>query len=432
MLIHSVKELDVKNRIYRVFIEHGNDEMDSLLSRFLEIYLNTIKSTYGVFDYENSKGAKKKIVIDNGINFENNPNDTDGLVPQNGLEPGNGPGLLNEHYISYPVVHNSFNGCILAARGPGYNVKDHDLLKSVSSLIAPILHIKLKNDMLERYRKAAEDRIWESNVELMEKQKEIERANRALDELNHQLQRDQDLAESVFANILNSIPTCSTGIESYFKPMKKVSGDLFLNTPVFVSRQYFFLGDFTGHGLSAAIGAIPVSEIFRKIKDNTHSIGEICSKMNRQLNALLPIGLFLCARLIELDYAADKIHVWSSGLPDLIIRGEGRIRSRVSSNHSPMGVLSHENFDSSAQTVNIEDGDYIYLFSDGLTEAENKKGEMFTQERIEKILANSGNSGSIVNRIIDEFNRYCHGAEQTDDISLVEIEYRSNDRRTRS
>ena len=58
--------------------------------------------------------------------------------------------------------------------------------------------------------------------------------------------------------------------------------------------------------------AIPDLETFRKIRDNTHSIGDICSKMNRQLKALLPAGLFLCARLIELDYTAGKIHVWST------------------------------------------------------------------------------------------------------------------------
>jgi|APSaa5957512622_1039677.scaffolds.fasta_scaffold132176_2 two-component system, HptB-dependent secretion and biofilm response regulator len=178
--------------------------------------------------------------------------------------------------------------------------------------------------------------------------------------------------------------------------------------------------------------AIPDLETFRKIRDNTHSIGDICSKMNRQLKALLPAGLFLCARLIELDYTAGKIHVWSSGLPDLIIRGEGEIRNRVSSNHPPMGVLRHEKFDSSVKTVNIKDGDYIYLFSDGVTEAENKKGEMFTQERIEKIVAYAGNSGSIISKITEALNLFCHGVEQTDDISLVEIEYRSNAGNTRN
>ena len=54
---------------------------------------------------------------------------------------------------------------------------------------------------------------------------------------------------------------------------------------------------------------IPDLETFRKIRDNTHSIGDICRKMNRQRKALLPAGLFLCARLIELDYTAGKIHV---------------------------------------------------------------------------------------------------------------------------
>ncbi len=447
LLRDSKEELDVKNRIDRVFIEHGNDEIDSLLNKFLEICMHTLKSSYGIFGYEEPKGDKKSVVIDNRIAAESILNGRETLLTQDGWEsigmraistqraiisnnPDDcpAPNLSKTRFMSCPVVHDSFSGYIIIAdKEIGYNLKDRNMIKAISSHIAPILDIKAKNDVFEEYRKMAEKKIWESNTELFNKQKEIEIANQKLDELNHELQRDQDLAENVFANILDAIPTGSIGIRSYLTPMKKVGGDLFLCTPVFVTKQYIFLGDFTGHGLSAAIGAIPVSETFSEIKDSTHSIGDICKEMNRQLKALLPTGLFLCACLIELDYASAEIHAWTGGLPDLIIRGKGGIKNRISSNHLPMGILTDDEFDSSVETVKVENGDYIYLFSDGVTEAENREGEMFGQERIEELMAHAEDSGSIIAKIKRDLDLFCDGVEQNDDISLVEIKYSAID-----
>lgn len=88
-----------------------------------------------------------------------------------------------------------------------------------------------------------------------------------------------------------------------------------------------------------------------------------------------------------------------------------------------MGILSDDEFDSSVETVNVEDGDYIYLFSDGVTEGENRKGEMFGQERIEELMAHDGDSGTIIDKIKRDLDLFCDGVEQTDDISLVEINY---------
>jgi len=447
LLRESKEELDVKNRIDQVFIKHGTDEIDTLLNIFLEITMNTLKSSYGIFGYYEPEGDRKSVAIDKSLTTKTKLNEKEILIPQDvwgGIggqtisekraiisnNPDNNTGLnfRKTRFISCPVIHDNFSGYIITANKEiGYNLKDQNMIKSISSDIAPILDIKLKNDIFEEYRNMAEKRIWESNNELIEKQKEIEIANQELEALNNELQLDQELAEDVFANILNTIPTGSVGIKYYLTPMKKVGGDLFLSTPVFINRQYVFLGDFTGHGLSAAIGAIPVSQIFNEIQDNSHSIGDISRKINRQLKALLPTGLFLCACLIELDYTSDKIHVWNGGLPDLIIRGKGGIKKRISSKHLPMGILSDDKFDSSVEVVRIDDGDYIYLFTDGVTEAENKEGVMFGQERIEEHIAHDRPSGSIIDEIKRSIDSFCSGVDQSDDISLVEIRYSSMD-----
>ena len=64
---------------------------------------------------------------------------------------------------------------------------------------------------------------------------------------------------------------------------------------------HILVGDFTGHGLSAATGVIPVSDIFYQMTDEDHSIVKIIAEINRKLKSVLPTGLFLCGSLIDLD-----------------------------------------------------------------------------------------------------------------------------------
>ena len=239
------------------------------------------------------------------------------------------------------------------------------------------------------------------------------------------LEYEQKLAENVFSNILSAIPSDSDSVNFSLTPMKKVGGDLVLSTPVFIDRQYVLLGDFTGHGLSAAIGAVPVAEVFNEIKDNSHSIVDVARKINNKLHALLPSGFFLCACLIEVDYSDNKIHVWLGGLPDLLIfDGNRRIKKRVASKHLPMGILDDKEFDQSPDVISVDVGDQIFFYSDGITEAENKDGEMFGQKRLEDLIANSQNPDDIIDEIKKTLDSFCKGVEQSDDITIAAIKYR--------
>lgn len=252
----------------------------------------------------------------------------------------------------------------------------------------------------------------------------LRRQQLELKKLNAELKHDQSLAENVFNNILSEIPSNYTNISFSLIPMSKVGGDIFLSTKVFVDRQYVFLGDFTGHGLSAAIGAIPVSEIFSQIQDNSHSIEDIARKMNKKLKALLPTSLFLCACLIEVDYSADKIHVWIGGLPDaLIFNRNNQLKQRILSKHLPLGILGDNKFDDKPEVISVDEGDQIFFFSDGITEAENKEGEMFGQERLENFITNCRNPENSIDEIVKNLNSFCKDADQSDDITIATIRY---------
>ena len=176
----------------------------------------------------------------------------------------------------------------------------------------------------------------------------LESANKELESLNQQLQRNFEIAEKVFDKIVqeDGHMRCPN-IKHLQSPMSTVAGDLILLSVGPLGSQYIFLGDFTGHGLAAALGAIPVSSIFYAMTAKGHSIADIVTEINRKLKSVLPTELFLCACLIELNYAKSTLHLWNGGLPDVLIGRDGSgIKMRFPSNHAPLGVLSSSRFDS--------------------------------------------------------------------------------------
>lgn len=136
---------------------------------------------------------------------------------------------------------------------------------------------------------------------------------RKLKGLFDQLRRDYEIAQNVFSNVARVDQVENKNIKCSLSPMDIVGGDVFFTATGPSGSQYALLGDFTGHGLSAAIGAIPVSDIFYAMAEKGHSIENIVTETNRKLKGILPMGLFLCACFIKLDYTRGTLTAWNGG-----------------------------------------------------------------------------------------------------------------------
>ena len=186
--------------------------------------------------------------------------------------------------------------------------------------------------------------------------------------------------------------------------------------------QHFFLGDFTGHGLSAALGALPVADTFYDMTAQGSCISDIVRTINSKLNQLLPTGLYCAACAIELDIVNSHIFIWNGGLPDLLITSEsGVVQNKVSSFQLPLGVLEDESFDSHVQIHCINDSTLLYLVSDGVIEAKNLNGEMFGEERLDAAISEHSDPETRFEQISAMLEEFCSETIRTDDITLVEI-----------
>lgn len=237
---------------------------------------------------------------------------------------------------------------------------------------------------------------------------------------HNRLLREHEISKTIFTNITKPYNLNIDNIKYILKPVSITSGDILLCSRTPSGGMHVMLGDFTGHGLSAAIGAIPVSETFYNLSSTGYSIGDIVFNINKKLKETLPADFFCAACIIEADESFRSIAVWNGGIPDVVISSDdGPIK--VPSSHLPLGILNSDEFDRSVFFTQLSHNNKIYLISDGVIEATNSNGEMYTQEKLESVLLESQSSNESFTNIKQSIESFCGDSIQRDDITLIEI-----------
>jgi len=256
-------------------------------------------------------------------------------------------------------------------------------------------------------------RIRELNKQLCDK-------NDQLVQLNQNLIHEQELIEHFFESALQKSFLDEKIIKYHMSPMSTFNGDILLVERGPQGGFYMVMGDFTGHGLTAAMGTLPAALIFFKMVKKGAAVGDIARELNRQLNSLMPTGLFFAATLLELNTHSDIMSVWMGGMPDCYwIGGNGEFKNEIIAQHMPLGILKDNQFDDTTEIFNVETGDKIYLYSDGIIEAHKSDGEMFGNERLKEILITEGDNR--FEKVLQELKIFTGANDQNDDITLVEM-----------
>lgn len=234
---------------------------------------------------------------------------------------------------------------------------------------------------------------------------------------------EQEVAHAIFQKILREGCLEHPNLTWRLSPAELLSGDILLAAPTPHGLLHVMIGDFTGHGLAAAVGAVPVAEAFYSMTQSGFGIGSIAAEINHKLRLILPTNLFCAACLLEWDPAGRRITVWNGGMPDgLIVRPQEGLLRPLHSRHLPLSLLNEDQFDASTETIEVQNGDRLYLYSDGLIEARNAAGEMFGRDRLEQqILHTERSPASLCERIQAELTRFCEGEPAHDDIALVQL-----------
>lgn len=246
------------------------------------------------------------------------------------------------------------------------------------------------------------------------------------DELRHfheQVRYDYAIAESIFSNLMEEMSSQVNniyGINYISTPSTVFNGDLIVVAHRPHGGVYVMIADATGHGLPAAISAIPATRAFFSMAAKGLSLGEIVSEINDALVRFLPMGMMLAASVFEIRANGFEVSWWGGGLPDgYVINPDGSIDRRLVSRHMPLGVLKPREFETDLVHMKLEPDQQIICYTDGVIEACNREGEQFGLERLEKALASPR---PVIPVLYDSVRRFAH-KKVDDDLSILSMKF---------
>lgn len=229
------------------------------------------------------------------------------------------------------------------------------------------------------------------------------------------------LSKHVFESITHRNSGNDEAIRYWEAASGHFSGDLVCFQESKSKAQYLMIGDFTGHGLIAALGAIPVSDVFYTMAKQDFALNEISAEVNRKLKLLLPTGRFLAAGFFRIDPGSNEVEYWLGGLPPaILVDNRGKV-SLLKADNLALGILGIEQFDSETHSFSVADFSSLLLYSDGLTEHMNTEGVMLGEDTvIAAIESQAGND--MLDTVVNCLKNHADISTADDDITLVNVD----------
>ena len=206
-------------------------------------------------------------------------------------------------------------------------------------------------------------------------------------------------------------------------PAKEVGGDLY---DFFIENEklYFIIGDVSGKGIPASLVMAVTCRLFRSVASHFDKPEDIISSLNESLADGNDSNMFCTAFLGILDLKTGQLQYCNAGHnAPLIIDDEGKVSPIKVIPNLPLGLFS--GFPYQGQETVIGKQMMMYMFTDGVNEAENKSMEQFGDERLISLLRSncSLEPNEILEKTFAEVKLHANGADQSDDITIMCIKY---------
>ncbi len=131
--------------------------------------------------------------------------------------------------------------------------------------------------------------------------------------------------------------------------------------------------------------------------------------------------MFLTACFIVLDRQRKRMTVYNAGMHPLLLFRDGLCIEGPISTHTPLGIIKEVDFERLESSMDLQENDRIYLYSDGVYETQASSGQFFGYENLHSALLEIALSGLPLANIQETLEQFRGEVEQKDDITLVEI-----------
>ena len=215
-------------------------------------------------------------------------------------------------------------------------------------------------------------------------------------------------------------------VEGRLIPAKAVGGDLY-NAFVRDGKLFFCIGDVSGKGIPSALIMAIMQALFRNIASREDNPSHIMKRLNETACRNNKANIFVTLFVGVLDLPTGHLRYCNAGheLPIMIRtqNSKAEISNLEAKPHLPVGLF--EDFEYEMQTIQMQPGSALFLYTDGLTEARNAKGKLFGRDRVGQMIAEAGttNPRQLVEAAIECWQKFIGETEQSDDLTLLALSY---------
>ncbi len=277
-------------------------------------------------------------------------------------------------------------------------------------------------DALEKGRGREAGLLLRNHVEtVLELLKRAESDSGAQRALRRDLEGAKDVQEAFFPPRTLSIPCISC--ETFYQPAHGIGGDYYDLLSLPSGRWGVAIGDVSGKGIGAALLMASLQASLRAQALHPHlDLSTLIGDVNRLVYESSPAHLFASLFYAEYEPSTRTLKYVNAGHnPPLVLRWRNGSCDvdQLKAGGIPVGIEADSEF--SCTTFQFEIGDVLVAYTDGITEADNRDGELWGMQRFENLLrsCDGATSQAIIERILNEVSAFANSQRQRDDMTLV-------------
>ena len=202
-------------------------------------------------------------------------------------------------------------------------------------------------------------------------------------------------------------------------PAKEVGGDLY-DYFIMDEKLYFCIGDVSGKGVPASLVMAVTRSLFRSVATHEHTSAHIVSTINKSMAEMNENNMFVTFFCGILNLNDGHLDYCNAGHNNPVIISGTKRKLEIIPN-LPLGVITDFEFES--QVTTLKDDDALFLYTDGLTEAENITHELFGEDRMLEVLSTRRDAAGHLGAMAKAVSKFVGEAPRSDDLTMLFIHF---------
>jgi len=247
----------------------------------------------------------------------------------------------------------------------------------------------------------------------------------AKERIESELQIARDIQMSLLPRIFPPFPKRSEfDLYATIEPARQVGGDFYDFFLIDDERLCFTIGDVSGKGVPASLFMAITKMLWRVVANKHARPDKALADLNKELCRDNESVMFVTVFYGILHFLTGELEYSNGGhnLP-FFLSHNGKTQLLENTGGMALGVMEEVTF--KTKTITLQAGEGLFLYTDGVTEAMDRAGNLFTEPRLQDCLrgVNGGSPTEVIRNALEAVKQFTAGAEQSDDITTLAIRY---------